>query len=115
MVEPGAVTTGMLGRVAVTAERIISGMTVEQRGRYATLMPAIISQAQAAIPKGVPAEEAGRVIADAITSKRPRIRYTVGRDAAIIVRLTRCLSDRMLDSLLARSLKPHLPEAPSTT
>jgi hypothetical protein len=90
-------------------------MTTEQRGRYATLMHSIISQAQAAIPKGVPAEEAGRVIADAITSKRPRTRYTVGRDAAIIVRLVRCLSDRMLDSLLTRSLKPHLPKAPSTT
>ena len=78
-------------------------------------MHAIIAQAQAAIPNGVPAEVAGRVIADAITNTRPRTRYTVGRDAAIIVRLVRLLSDRMLDSLLARSLKPHLPKARSTT
>ena len=41
--------------------------------------------------------------------------YTFGRDAAIIVRLARFLSDRMLDSLLARSLKPHLPKALPTT
>ena len=109
VVEPGAVMTEMLGGVAVSGERIISGMTNEQRGRYATLMHSIISQAQAAIPKGVPAEEAGRVIADAITSKRPRTRYTIGRDAAIVVLLARCLSDRMLDSLLARALKPHSP------
>jgi NAD(P)-dependent dehydrogenase (short-subunit alcohol dehydrogenase family) len=109
VVEPGAVVTEMLGGVAVSGERIISGMTNEQRGRYATLMHSIISQAQAAIPKGVPVEEAGRVIADAITSKRPRTRYTVGRDAAIVVLLARCLSDRMLDSLLARALKPHSP------
>ena len=115
VVEPGAVMTEMLGGVAVSGERIISGMTNEQRGRYATLMHSIISQAQAAIPKGVPAEEAGRVIADAITSKRPRTRYTIGRDAAIVVLLARCLSDRMLDSLLARSLKPHLPKALPTT
>jgi NAD(P)-dependent dehydrogenase (short-subunit alcohol dehydrogenase family) len=115
VIEPGAVTTEMLGRVAATGERITNEMTTEQRGRYATLMYSIISQAQAAIPKGVPAEEAGRVIADAITSKRPRTRYTVGRDAAVIVRLVRVLSDRMLDGLLARSLKPHLPKAPPTT
>jgi NAD(P)-dependent dehydrogenase (short-subunit alcohol dehydrogenase family) len=111
VVEPGAVTTDMLGRVAATGERIISGMTTEQRGRYATLMHSIVSQAQAAIPRGVPAEEAGRVIADAIISKRPHTRYTVGRDAAIIVCLVRFLSDRMLDRLLARTLKPHLPKA----
>ena len=115
VVEPGAVTTEMLGRVAAAGERITNGMTAEQRGRYATLMHSIISQAQAAIPKGVPAEEAGRVIADAVTSKRPRTRYTVGREAAIIVRLARVLSDRTLDSLLARSLKPHLPKAPPGT
>lgn len=112
VVEPGAVTTEMLGQVAATGERITSAMTTVQRGRYAALMHAIISQAQAAVPKGVPAEEAGRVVADAITSKWPRTRYTVGRDAAIVVRLVRFLSDRLLDGLLARSLKPHLPKAP---
>jgi len=115
VVEPGAVTTEMSARVVVTAERITSGMTTEQRGRYATLMHSIIAQAQTYIGKGLPAEEVGRVIADAITSKRPRTRYIVGRDAAMIVCLARCLSDRMLDSLLARSLKPHLPKALPTT
>ena len=115
VVEPGAVTTGMLGQVDVRGQRIISEMTTEQRGRYGTLMRAVISQAQASVPGGVPAEEAGRVIADAITSKRPRTRYTAGRSTAMIIRLTRLLSDRMLDSLLARSLKPHLPKAPPAT
>jgi hypothetical protein len=60
---------------------------------------------------GLPAEKVGRVIADAIVSERPRTRYTVGRDAAMIVRLARCVSDRMLDSLLTRALKPHFPKA----
>ncbi len=115
VVEPGAVTTDMLGRVGVIGKHIIGGMTNAQHDRYATLMHAVVSQAQAAIPKGVPAEEAGRVIADAITRKRPRTRYTVGRDAAIIVRLVRYLSDRMLDRLLNRSLKPYFRKAPATT
>lgn len=85
VVEPGAVTTEMSGRVGVTAERITSGMTTEQRGRYATLMHSIVSQAHTAIRKALPAVETGRVIADAIICKRPRTRYTVGRDAATIV------------------------------
>jgi len=108
VVEPGAVTTEMSGRVGATAEGLINGMTTEHRGRYVALIRSSISQAQASIRNARPAEEAGRLIADAIASKRPRARYTVGRDAAIIVLLTRCLSDRMLDRLLARSLKPHL-------
>ena len=61
VIEPGAVASEMLGLVAVTGERITGGMTVEPRGRYTTLMQAVISQAQAALPKRVPAEAAGRV------------------------------------------------------
>jgi NAD(P)-dependent dehydrogenase (short-subunit alcohol dehydrogenase family) len=109
VVEPSAVKTEMLGRVDVTGERIIRGMTTEQHGRYATLMHAIISQALAAIPKGVPAEEAGRVIANAITSKRPRTRYTVGREAALLPLLA-MLPDRMLDRILVGALRPHFPK-----
>ncbi len=109
VVEPSAVMTGMLRRVAVTGERITSGMTTEQHGRYATLMHAVILQAQAAIPTGVPAAEAGRVIADAITSKRPRTRYTVGREAALLPLLA-MLPDRMLDRILAAALRPHFPK-----
>ncbi|TGX49126.1 SDR family oxidoreductase [Sphingomonas gei] len=107
VIEPGAVKTDMLGRVGDRGESIVSGMTTEQRGRYATLMHAIIAQAKASIPGGAPPEEAGRVIADAIVSKRPRARYTVGRNTALLIRLTRLLPDRMLDSLLARALKPY--------
>ncbi|MBV9687673.1 MAG: SDR family oxidoreductase, partial [Alphaproteobacteria bacterium] len=79
VIEPGAVKTEMLGQVAGAGEKVINGMTSEQRSRYAALMHSVISQAQASAPKGTSAEEAGRVIADAITSKRPRTRYTIGR------------------------------------
>ena len=110
VIEPGAVKTGMLGQVAVAGDGVISGMIPEQRSRYAALMHSIISQAQAAVPKGLPAEKAAQVIADAITSKRPRTRYTVGRDAALITRLVRILPDRMLDRVLAAALRPHSPK-----
>ncbi|MDT5051728.1 MAG: hypothetical protein QOF66_94, partial [Mycobacterium sp.] len=36
-----------------------------------------------------------------------RTRYTVGRDAAVIVRLARLVPDRFLDQILRRNLKPH--------
>ncbi len=101
----------MLGGVDAAGQRIIGGMTTEQRGRYGALMHAVISQANASVPGGAPPEEVARVIADAITSKRPRTRYTVGRSTAVIIRLTRLMSDRMLDNLLARNLKSHLPKS----
>ena len=110
VVEPGAVATAMLGRVDETGERVFSEMTVAQLGRYGKIMRAVVSQAQAAAGDAVAAKEVASVIADAISSERPRARYTVGRQAAMAVRLTKLLPDRMLDALLARALKRHLPE-----
>jgi NAD(P)-dependent dehydrogenase (short-subunit alcohol dehydrogenase family) len=115
VIEPGAVATGMLGQVDVRGQEIVDAMTVVQRGRYAALMQAVVAQAQASVPGGAAPEEAARVIADAIASKRPRTRYTVGRSTGMVVRLTRLLSDRMFDNLLARALKPYLHKATSMT
>ena len=56
------------------------------------------------------------MIAKAITARKPRTRYTVGRDAALITRLARILPDRTLDRVLAAALRPHFPkESKSTT
>lgn len=110
VIEPGAVTTGMLGRVDVAGQRVIDDMTTEQRGRYEDLMQAIISQAQASVPGGAAPEEAARVIANAITSQRPRTRYTVGRYTAMLARLVSFMPDRMMDRMLAQGLKAHLPK-----
>ena len=110
VVEPGAVATAMLGRVGDTSERVFSDMTAAQLGRYGKLMRAVVAQAQAAAGGAVPAEEVGRVIADAITSGRPRARYTVRRQAAVAAGLTKLLPDRVLDAMLARALKPYVSE-----
>ena len=109
VIEPGAVTTEMTSRLVISSDRVTSAMTAEQHGRYDALMQAVIAQAETFTREGegLPAEAPARVIAGAIVSKRPRTRYTVGRDAAMIVRLARCVSDRMLDTLLARTLKRH--------
>jgi NAD(P)-dependent dehydrogenase (short-subunit alcohol dehydrogenase family) len=107
VIEPGAVITEMAGRGVATAERLAAEMTPDQHNRYDPLINAITNQAQEFARDGVPAANAARIIADAITTKSPRTRYTIGRDAAIITRLTRLAPDRLLDRLLRRNLKPH--------
>ncbi|MEU5977872.1 hypothetical protein [Streptomyces sp. NPDC047315] len=62
---------------------------------------------------GLTADAAARVVAKAVTARRPRTRYTAGRDAALIVHLGRLLPDRTLDRLLAANLRRHHPKQPS--
>jgi hypothetical protein len=51
------------------------------------------------------------VIAKAVMARKPRTRYTIGRDAALITRLTRVLPDRALDRVMAAGVRRHYPAA----
>ncbi|CAM4510931.1 hypothetical protein [Corallococcus exiguus] len=85
-------------------------MTPEQSQRYGGLVQAINAQTASAIESGLPAEAAAKVIAKAVTARKPRTRYTVGREAALLC-LVRILPDRILDLLFAAALRPHFPKA----
>ncbi|MDA2890604.1 SDR family NAD(P)-dependent oxidoreductase [Mycolicibacterium sp. BiH015] len=107
VIEPGAVRTEMLGRAVAGAKDSLSAMTAEQRRRYGALVHAVNAQAEASTKSGLPAEAAAAVIVKAVTVRKPRTRYTVGREAALLS-MTRLLPDRLLDCMFAAALRPHL-------
>ena len=109
VVEPGAVSTEMPGRAIATANELASTMTPEQGRRYGALVQAINAQTASHTTSCLPADAAAKVITKAVTARKPRTRYTVGRDAAMI-RLVRILPDRTLDRILAAALRPHYPK-----
>ena len=105
VVEPGAVKTEMAERGIATAEGLMANMTADQLARYDDLAAAVTAQARSFIDTGVSAEHAAKVIARAATASRPRTRYTIGRDAAILVRISRVVSDRVLDRIVRLNLR----------
>ena len=113
VVEPGGVKTEMTGRGTERATKFVRQMEPSQRMIYGDLMQAIIGQAASFNESGVDADKAALVIADATTTRRPRTRYTIGRNAAVLTRLSRVLSDRALDRMLAANLRPHFPKSPT--
>jgi NAD(P)-dependent dehydrogenase (short-subunit alcohol dehydrogenase family) len=110
VVEPGAVRTEMAGRAIGTAHELVSTMTPEQSQRYGGLVQAITSQSASHTNSGLPADTAAKVIAKAVTARKPRTRYTIGRDAALLTCLARILPDRTLDRVFAAALRPHFPK-----
>lgn len=107
IIEPGAVQTKISARAIATANDVALKMSPEQRERYADLIRAVTTQAAEADEAGLPADKAARVIAEAITRRRPRTRYGVGREAALIGFL-RILPDRLVDRLLAAVLRRYV-------
>lgn len=105
VVEPGAVKTEMAERGIATAEALMANMTAAQLARYDALAAAVTAQARSFGEDGVSAEHAAKVIVKAATASRPRTRYTIGRDAAILLRISRVVSDRVLDRIVRLNLR----------
>ena len=110
VVEPGGVRTEMTGHGIERAKVFLTEMTPANRQRYGGLMQAVINQATAFTTHGETAEAAAKIIANAATVPKPRARYTIGRDAAMMTRLTRLLPDSALDRVSAAHLRPHYPK-----
>jgi NAD(P)-dependent dehydrogenase (short-subunit alcohol dehydrogenase family) len=110
VVEPGAVKTEMADRGAATATGLAERMSPEHQRRYGGLVQAVVAHSLAFTRKGLPAAKAGVIVADAATARRPRTRYAVGRDAALLTRLARVLPDRVLDRVTAANLRSYLPK-----
>ncbi len=73
-------------------------------------MQAITAQTASFTESGLPANAAAKVIAKAVRARKPRTRYTIGRDAALLTLLARVLPDRILDRVFATALRPYFPK-----
>jgi NAD(P)-dependent dehydrogenase (short-subunit alcohol dehydrogenase family) len=110
VIEPGGVRTEMATRGIATANDLAARMTPEQDERYGGLVQAINTLMASGTSSGLTADAAALVIAKAVTTRKPRTRYTIGRDAAMIIRLARMLPDRTLDRISAANLRRHFPK-----
>jgi NAD(P)-dependent dehydrogenase (short-subunit alcohol dehydrogenase family) len=110
VVEPGAVKTEMADRGAATATDLAERMGPEHQRRYGGLVKAVVAHSLAFTGTGMPADQAGAIVAKAATARRPRTRYAIGRDAALLTRVARVLPDRVLDRVVAANLRSYLPK-----
>ena len=55
--------------------------------------------------RGIEPREVAETIAAALTAKRPRARYVVGKDAKLRAPMAAVLPDRVMDRLIARALR----------
>ncbi len=118
VIEPGNIATPMWGKGIATMDELAATMTPEQHARYDDLVAAMHKQAEGLAGSGIEPLHAAKVIANAIQSRKPRTRYLVGRDAKLGAVVSRLLSDRAFDRLVARNLgltvRPRKPVEPAT-
>jgi NAD(P)-dependent dehydrogenase (short-subunit alcohol dehydrogenase family) len=104
-IEPGAIATPIWAKGIAEAERHLAELGEAPRRRYEGLIAAVRRQAERAAVEGLHPDEVAAVVETALTARRPRTRYVVGREARVQAVLARVLPDRAMDALVGRALR----------
>ncbi|MGH2782780.1 MAG: SDR family oxidoreductase [Thermoleophilaceae bacterium] len=105
VIEPGGVKTPIWSKGNELASELAEDMPPEAERLYGRLIDAF-RRATTKIAKesGIEPREVAEAIGRALTAKRPRARYLVGRDAKLREPAARLLPDRLMDRLIARAM-----------
>jgi NAD(P)-dependent dehydrogenase (short-subunit alcohol dehydrogenase family) len=104
-VEPGGIATPIWDKGMQDADRLVDNMPDDARRRYSDVIAAVRKEAERMSRDGLPPVAVAEVVGRALTARRPRTRYVIGRDARVQAALARLLPDRILDALIARALR----------
>ena len=102
LVEPGSVKTPIWGKARATARDFeVPSELHEQYGRVPDAFEKLLHDTER---RGVPPEQVAATIEHALTARRPRTRYLVGRDARGMVLARALLPARVFDRVILRVL-----------
>jgi len=104
IVEPGVVATPILEKSIAAAEEIVKNLPSQVHDLYDTAISAGRRVADELVKAAIPADVVARAVARALTAKRPKTRYIVGRDARLVAMMARFVPDRIRDWLMARQM-----------
>jgi NAD(P)-dependent dehydrogenase (short-subunit alcohol dehydrogenase family) len=105
VVEPGGVKTPIWRKGDELASELTADMPPEAERLYGRLIEALRRQTRKiATESGIEAREVAEAIGRALTSKRPRARYLVGKDAKGRRAASAVLPDRVMDRVIGRAL-----------
>jgi NAD(P)-dependent dehydrogenase (short-subunit alcohol dehydrogenase family) len=105
MVEPGAVKTPIMGKTTEWIDRAYREGPPELLRYYGSMMDAALENTNRIDQHtGMDVSKVAKVIGKALTVRRPRTRYLVGRDAVAAAAMARFLPDRTTDRLIRRAM-----------
>ncbi len=105
-IEPGAINTPAVEKTLGDVEGVIRNMPPAGATRYGDMLRIFTKRAYEREKAGSSPDVVAEAIRDALTAKKPKIRYVVGKDARQMTMMPRILSDRMLDGIRKKLFSP---------
>jgi NAD(P)-dependent dehydrogenase (short-subunit alcohol dehydrogenase family) len=104
IVRPGGIATPIWDRGIGAADQIREQMPPEGESVYGSALDATRAAAADIGRNGLPPEAVAKVVEHALTARRPKTRYFVGREAKMRAALAKVLPDRVFDRMIARAM-----------
>jgi NAD(P)-dependent dehydrogenase (short-subunit alcohol dehydrogenase family) len=105
IIEPGAVATPIWDTSLRTSMDVESEIPAEGRHLYQAVAKSIREAMSQAAARAIPPDAVVKAVLHALTAKRPKTRYLVGRDAKLRAMMLKWLPDRLQDWVLKKVLK----------
>lgn len=104
IVEPGAVSTPIWRKGREASDELLAGAPAAADELYGRLIEAIRRGAGVMERTGVPPDDVAKIVEHALTARRPKTRYLVGREARVRAALE-LLPDRLRDRIVLAQLR----------
>jgi NAD(P)-dependent dehydrogenase (short-subunit alcohol dehydrogenase family) len=102
LVEPGSVATPIWDKARETGDQVVVPPQLQKE--YGKVPAAMDKALQDTAKRGVPAEQVAQTIERALSARRMKSRYVVGRDARAMIIARGLLSDHVFDRVAKRVL-----------
>ena len=102
LIEPGSVATPMWDKGRGDVDRL--SIPPELHGQYGHVRAAVGKAIEDTSRRGVPPDQVAQAIEQALTARRMKARYVVGRDARAMVLLHGLLPDLLFDRVVRRAM-----------
>ncbi|MGD2134874.1 MAG: SDR family oxidoreductase [Gemmatimonadales bacterium] len=100
IVQPGAVATPIFERSRASGKELAASLPARAHELYPDILRALLHRPGRTPRHAIAPDRVARAIAKALTVRRPRVRYLVGRDTRLVALLSAVLPTRVIDRLL---------------
>jgi short-subunit dehydrogenase len=105
IIEPGAIATPIWDKSLQISLDVEKEMPVDAKRLYEAAAERVRETVSMAAARAMPPDAVVKAVLHALTAKRPKTRYLVGRDAKLRALMLKWLPDRMQDWLLKKALR----------
>lgn len=105
IIEPGAIATPIWDKSLQISLDVEKDIPVETKHLYEAAAARIRETMSVAAARAIPPDAVVKAVLHALTAKRPKTRYLVGRDAKLRALMLKWLPDRFQDWILKKVLK----------